>query len=243
MTLGCLANLIHAPDMLALGGSDLVEIIIVAVFVAISALGSILGKKKKEEEAERTRRPKKVPRAEGEQRPTDRVPPRRGAPERRPPRARPPRARPPQAERKEQALRDIMDRVEASQRQPERVPPVPGPQRRPPQQPPARRARRAEPVHTKPQAREARRRDASQVAQHTQEAVGEHAEHMGRHRAEEEARSWYGQVDMDATGTRRGETLAGQGLFERSLDRNDLRRAVVMLEVLRPPVSEREPEW
>ena len=77
-------------------------------------------------------------------------------------------------------------------------------------------------------------RVAAQIAQQARKAVAEPAEKLGQHLAREErprqARPGPSPVDMAAT-----------ALVQGPLSQRDLRRAVVLAEILAPPVAERGP--
>ncbi len=207
-----------APALLAEGWGELGGVILMLV---IAFGGWIAGKiKETQQDKDMPKRPKhKVPRAGG----GDEAPRRRT-----PPRAGPPRARPPSPQRRppEPVARP---RSETSSG----VPDFPGPERYDRDEPPR-------PPHRKvpAESRRSARRPPRSRAQAEIEAKKQEALREIRRQTEAQAHA-KDKAQAEILVQRAPEPVTG-GVLDLPLDLDDLRRAIVLAEVLGPPVSERE---
>ena len=218
---------------------NLLQLVAVGVVVVLGALGSLLGKKaEKEREGKGPEPPRRIPRAEAPPPGTRPSAPRPTAPQRRSPvRPTPPRATP--ARRQPQAGGPLLEPL--PDQQPVRA------------RPPGRR-----PAQARPERREPGDRDASlgtgavgaarQIAQHAERSVTEHARRSVAKHAQQTAAHLADEGRL--RGTRLASTAAAAAqdsvegpreLLDLPLDRGDLRRAIILTEIIGRPVSEREP--
>jgi len=203
-------------DVLAIDdGGGIGQLVAIAAFLIIGAIGSLLGKKReKQKEQEKAKPQWDIPEAEG---PGDE--PRPAAPTRRPPvRGAPPRARPPR-----------------------RRPPVPVAEPGRPGEPDLQPA----PVLERPRARPPRRKSVSKRARRSESdrvAKAALAEQIASRSAQPRRRADVQAVQRTGPPAPGAECVAtpARQLLQLPLDRNDLRRAIILYEILAPPVSQRE---
>jgi hypothetical protein len=203
------------------------------VLIVISIIGSIVGKlKEKGEQQAKTRQPPVEPR-QGQEQAERPAPMRRGPEAQQPPRRRPVRAIPPRAK-------------------PAGLPSQTGPLGEFPSAPGEPRVPRPAPARPEPvpAVRTLGARDlgtgavraATLIAEHTRRAVAEEAQRKANRPAQEERLRQARLVRPGpSTPADAGAATQHARLIRGPLSRTDLRRAIVLAEILGPPVSERNP--
>lgn len=212
--------------LMAQGDNGWGQLIYVIVLMVLAAAGSLFGKKREKDRQRRERppAPRQVPRAEAPpqaQRPSA---PRPTAPARRSPvRVTPPRARPPRPQRMQPQRRAVRPQDQWQQVEP--------------QQRQAPSADRAVTLGRGViEAAQGIAQHAEQaVARHTEQTVARRADRTASRLAEQERRRWEQRADESP-----GTAVPARRLIQKQLTGSDLRRAIVLAEILGPPVSERE---
>lgn len=233
-------NAAAAPLLAADDGGGIGQLIAIAVVIGISLIGTVWGKLRDKKEQGQPRQPRRVPRADGSGQVTRPPTPRPAVPQRRPPvRATPARARPPrpvQAQAGPMPSQQVPIRKAAPSRSDQ---PVPKPvQRGRPPSKTRQRQRSAELGSGATRAAESVAQHADKrVADHARRAVADHTRRSTSHLAEE---GRLGGTRLSQSAQSASAPAVGGMAIRGRLSRNDLRRAIVLAEILGPPVSERD---